>query len=461
MKIIRTYFVGSSSSSSMSPSSLAQGTGEDEDFPSLDFTSLAKSAPEPTAPSPSANKQELALEPLDLPVLPEATESFELSAPSANQQSTDKAAPNSLSPPLSFISPEAFTSDSLALPVTFPVLKLEPVVEQVARAYAVGRTAEALNTLEKQLAHDTAPERLWWMAFDLYRATGAQESFDRRALEYAEKFEKSPPAWNELSAKSNLQSTESSATAGARASVTINGNLSARSAAQLEKLREVARTRSSLRIDVAKIKNVDQGGCQLLLDLVRSLKNSTCELDLSGAEDLASLIQNKLVVGQRADEAMWLLLLELYQGLGLLDSFEETAVNYAVTFEVSPPSWVVPKRKGTSALSGQMLLVEAKRGTEAEAALSLSGELLGADSGSDDLSAISNRLVQAHPDEPLIIDLMRLRRIDEKSVMALRQTLSGIDDPRRVHLVNCSHLIAAMLEMAGITKQVAVETNRI
>lgn len=448
---------------------------------SLDFTRPARldlETIEPVAPPQPASKQELTLAPLDLP---ELTESFASALPSdLAAPPVSPAPPVSLAVPLAISAPteqladmaapismtftplEEGLSGGAAFNATFPVLRLEPVVEQVARAYAEGHTEEALRTLEEQWAHDTLTERLWWMLFDLYRATGAQESFEAKALAYAEKFEKSPPAWNVQLARAHLP-TRVAASAGGRASVTINGNLSARSAAQLEKLREVALTRSALRVDVAKIRNADQGGCQLLLDLVRSLKNSACELELSGAEDLASLIKNKLVVGQRTDEAVWLLLLELYQRLGLLDSFEETAVNYAITFEVSPPSWVAPKYKGASLLSEQMLATEAKR--DAVISLSLSGELLGVGSGfgadSGSFSAISGRLSQAHPADPLSVDLSRLRRIDEASVMALRQMLAGVGDPRSVHLLNCSHLVAAMLEMAGITRQVVVETTRV
>lgn len=455
----------------MSSSSLAQGTGDEDDFLSLDFTKPVKSAPAPApvVPPQPESRPELMLEPLDspdLPKLPEQpgwTESFEpvvssdISASTANPHDADRVAPVSLS---SF-SLEGTPSGSLVLQETFPVVRLDIVVEQVARAYADGHTDEALKILEEQLmgdlrdSRDAAAERLWWMLFDLYRVTGAQECFDRHALTYAEKFEKSPPAWNAQSVNASTTATASAMNTGGRASVTINGSLSARSAAQLEKLREVARTRSSLRIDVSKIKNVDQGGSQLLLDLVHALKNGTCELDLSGAEDLASLVKNKLVVGQRADEAMWLLLLELYQGLGLLDSFEETAVNYAVTFEVSPPSWIAPKRKGASALSEQMLASEVQRGTDDT--LSLSGDLL--DAGVGEFSAISHRLAHAHLAEPMTVDLARLRRIDEKSVMMLRQTLADVTEPRSVHLLNCSHLVAAMLEMAGIAKQAVVETT--
>jgi hypothetical protein len=44
---------------------------------------------------------------------------------------------------------------------------------------------------------------------------------------------------------------------------------------------------------------------------------------------------------------MWLLLLELHQQAFHQEAFEEAAVNYAITFEVSPPSWEALAGAGT------------------------------------------------------------------------------------------------------------------
>ena len=43
-----------------------------------------------------------------------------------------------------------------------------------------------------------------------------------------------------------------------------------------------------------------------------------------------------------AETPYWLLLLEIYQALGQQETFENLAVDYAVTYEVSPPSWETP-----------------------------------------------------------------------------------------------------------------------
>ena len=62
-----------------------------------------------------------------------------------------------------------------------------------------------------------------------------------------------------------------------------------------------------------------------------------------GRDAVASLIESKIAVGTRENAGCWLLLLEFYQIMGKETEFEDMAINYAVTFEMSPPSWD-PKR---------------------------------------------------------------------------------------------------------------------
>ena len=46
--------------------------------------------------------------------------------------------------------------------------------------------------------------------------------------------------------------------------------------------------------------------------------------------------------GREAGEGAWLLSLELLQWANAHAAFEDRAVEYAVTFELSPPSWEPP-----------------------------------------------------------------------------------------------------------------------
>ena len=69
------------------------------------------------------------------------------------------------------------------------------------------------------------------------------------------------------------------------------------------------------------------------------------ELILVGAAELAAQIRAGIAIGRPDDtEGPWLLLLELLQLLNREKEFEETGMDYCVTFEVSPPSFVAPHK---------------------------------------------------------------------------------------------------------------------
>ena len=60
---------------------------------------------------------------------------------------------------------------------------------------------------------------------------------------------------------------------------------------------------------------------------------------MNGAQQAYLLVEPRLKVGEPEGRAFWQMALALLQGLGDQDRFEDAAVNYAITFEESPPSW--------------------------------------------------------------------------------------------------------------------------
>lgn len=63
------------------------------------------------------------------------------------------------------------------------------------------------------------------------------------------------------------------------------------------------------------------------------------DIELLGREALGELLQAQVETGRPDGKACWLLLLELCQLQGRQEAFEEIAIDYAVTFEVTTPSW--------------------------------------------------------------------------------------------------------------------------
>ena len=79
---------------------------------------------------------------------------------------------------------------------------------------------------------------------------------------------------------------------------------------------------------------------------MRNLKKSKHDLVMVAAQNLTAQIQSILEVGRRDEtEAPWLLLMEILQLLQMKEAFEETSIDYCVTFEVSPPAYEAPANK--------------------------------------------------------------------------------------------------------------------
>ena len=94
------------------------------------------------------------------------------------------------------------------------------------------------------------------------------------------------------------------------------------------------------------MQDVTPEGCARLLTALTVLRGGGRELIVAGAAELAETVRATIAIGQRdASEAPWLLLLELLQLMNREKDFEETAMDYCVTYELSPPSFEAPGQR--------------------------------------------------------------------------------------------------------------------
>lgn len=225
-----------------------------------------------------------------------------------------------------------------------------PILEEAAILYSNGQNDAAEQMLQSAIRHQnlgSATEVAWQMLFDLYRLTHNQEQFESLSLDYASKFETSPPLWP---ADTKAAEPEPEVVSGSGPSVLFPSKLDIGVVKTIEKVQNFASRSDSLRLDFSRIREVDPVGCGLLLRSLKQLKRSGISLMLVGAQDLTDRIRSILQVGRRDEtEAPWLLLLELLQFLHLERAFEEVSMDYCVTFEVSPPSFEAPRQNISSA----------------------------------------------------------------------------------------------------------------
>ena len=94
-----------------------------------------------------------------------------------------------------------------------------------------------------------------------------------------------------------------------------------------------------LRLDTARVQDVDEEGARMLTEALVKVRRSGHRVAMINATHLRDLLAPRVIPGTAALPEQWLLYLETLQQLGDEAAFEEFAIQYAVTFEQSPPSW--------------------------------------------------------------------------------------------------------------------------
>jgi hypothetical protein len=111
----------------------------------------------------------------------------------------------------------------------------------------------------------------------------------------------------------------------------------------LEEFKTLASTHPALGLDVSATREIDLVGAELLLRVFNAFKRASHELTLRGAEQLLVALRSSVEPGRRdPTDAAWMLLLEVQRLLNRQADFEETGIQYCITYEVSPPSWEPP-----------------------------------------------------------------------------------------------------------------------
>jgi ABC-type transporter Mla MlaB component len=316
------------------------------------------------------------------------------------------------------------------------------VVEEAAILYASGQAAMAEQVLLVAVQGDNlidGGQRPWWMLFDLYQLSGRQAEFDALCISFASKFETSPPSWRNLEAEELLPASQMLPKAAAVPSVAFVGKLDSNIVRLLERVQKLGETSHVLRLEFTRVAEVDPVGCGLLLKILKRLHASQHELVLVGAGELTQRIRAILKVGRRDEtEAPWLLLLEILRLLNSEAEFEETSMDYCVTFEVSPPAFDAPKNKVTTAEAGS---------ASADApAFSMPQVVEGK---TDSLLATVASFAGSH--DPALIDCARLRRIDFQAAGQLLSSLAPVAAGGRViEFTEVNHMVAALLDVIGL-----------
>ncbi|MFT4173440.1 MAG: STAS domain-containing protein [Rhodocyclaceae bacterium] len=328
-------------------------------------------------------------------------------------------------------------------------------IEEAAVLYANASDEAACAVLEAALdgSAGRASEHLWRMLLDLYRLTGNKTAFDARGVSFAQQFEISPPLWGEA---------EPVVTAPVRAnspSVNLSGNLSGNARNQLEQLARIGAKSGKLRIDMSRVRGIDEAGATVLMDVIGDLKRQRAQVSLLGAQNALNLVQPRLKTGERENGPFWHLALALLQQLGDQDRFDEVALDYAITFEESPPSYEAPVAASLTDTGG---LTES-------GGLELRGEEpVSEDFAFDSVLSSANQTEQlrrlatyASDRDSVDIDAKGLTRLEFVAAGALFNQLAQIQaQGKKVRIHGLNALVAALMRVMGIDQIAQIELAR-
>jgi ABC-type transporter Mla MlaB component len=229
----------------------------------------------------------------------------------------------------------------------------DPELEEAAIRFANGDDAGAENGLLNALRSMGATPESYsaWAAalMDLYRATNNRARFDWAVVELAHLWTRGAPAWFGLADPHQGMETTAAApfaeSQGGR-SVLMSGTPIWRSPAELtevsmEALREALSSKPMpWLLDWSELRGVDAPAMVLLGGLFGSLCDEAVALQFSGAKSLVKVLRAMTPSGDRTVSAdWWAVRLNALRTMQMLDEFELAALDYCVTYEVSPPAW--------------------------------------------------------------------------------------------------------------------------
>ena len=245
-------------------------------------------------------------------------------------------------PPLDM--PLSFTLAETSAPVEVQEVVHDPELDEAVIAFAnadYDSSERALTELVRPGGSRNLHGETWLVLFDHYRATGAQGKFEVLAVEYAQQFGLSAPQWfsmPRLVAETTRQSNRSPMAKAGQVSWTAPATLTSEEVAVLQKRSETLPM--PWVFDWGAVDEVDIDAAIQLRQLMRGWAQQQVDQRWIGGDRFLNQLKELAPVGERdTDPALWMLRLEALRLANRPDQFDEAAIDYCVTYEVSPPSW--------------------------------------------------------------------------------------------------------------------------
>lgn len=363
----------------------------------------------------------------------------------------------------------------------------DPEVEEAAIRFANGDDQGAAQGLLEALQGGEAAGRMddWLALFDFYRATGQLVPFENQTLDFVNRFGRSAPQWVDMPGTVAAQTGGGfkSSSASVRAVWECEPELNAYAVGTLQTV--LIRVSQPWVLDWTPLQSIDLKAARAMVGMFTLWGDQEVELRFLGASQLREVLKKMTPSGRRDVEQLWWeLRMAILRVMNRPDEFELTALDFCVTFEVSPPGWESPLCHFRAIAAENTDLVDSE-----ETGSSVLGESVmeqvpsgfssyPGDTGSDNLSSGLNNLglvelsgeVLGDPEEMLktlerrlqgadvlIISCRHLIRVDFSAAGTLLNWVSGHHaEGRMVQFVDVHRLVSAFFHVIGITEHAKV-----
>lgn len=357
----------------------------------------------------------------------------------------------------------------------------DPEVEEAAIRFANGDDAGAEQGLLEALSGGGGA-RLnqlddWLALFDLYRATGQLAPFESQAVDFVNRFGRSAPQWFDMpSLVSNITGKVYKPSTGSTRAVWVcESDIDAHAVGTLQNV--LLRASQPWVLDWSPVESIDVKAARALLGIFTLWGDQDVELCFQGSSDLRELLKTLTPSGRRDIEQLWWeLRMAVLRVMNRPDEFELTALDFCVTYEVSPPGWEKPRchfqalssgmagDEGGSVL-GEAMLEQVPSGFAHDSGMDsqssefnnlglveLSGEIRGDPQAT--LETLERRLQGA---DVMIISCRNLIRVDFSAAGTLLNWVTGHHTQgRMIQFVDAHRLVSAFFHVIGITEYAKV-----
>ena len=359
----------------------------------------------------------------------------------------------------------------------------DPELEEAAIRFANGDNAGAEEGLRDALERTKGQSEYaeFWIAalFDLYRATDQQAKFDALALDFAAQLGRSAPAWHSM--KDALAGNEEEEVHTAPQDLRGKAIWHAPALLDLSGMGELrlalANAQMPWFLDWTGLKEVQQDALKMLGSLFAQWCVQEVRLRFEGAVHLESVLAKYTPSGDKTThQSWWRLRMDALRVMRMQDEFELVALDYCVTFEVSPPSWQDPVSEylhdGVSVASQPLAdsvhfgdeESDPDRGSSAATALvgldglppvvvALEGEILG------DAAAVLQKLEEGrHQGQGrLVVSCARLIRVDFSAAGSILNWVANRQEEGfSVQFRDVHRLVGAFFNVIGINEHAKV-----